>query len=193
MIERTFVMLKPDAVQRGMAGNIIARFEHAGLKIVALKLVHASKETAQKHYPNSDEWFRAVGQKTLKAYAEYGLDPKKDLRTDKDIEIGKIVKTWLVDFITSSPVVVMVMEGNHAIDNVRRLVGNTLPILAAPGTIRGDFSIDSPDMANKKMRPIRNLVHASGNKEEAANEISLWFRKDEIHGYKRAEEEIMFG
>lgn len=193
MIEKTFVMVKPDGVQRGLIGEIISRFEHAGLKIVALKLVQASRETAQKHYPDTEEWYKSVGQKTLKAYAEYRLDPKKDMGTEKDIEIGKIVKKWLVDFITSSPVVLMVIEGNHAIDNVRRIVGNTLPILATPGTIRGDFSIDSPDMANRKMRPIRNLIHASGNRDEAEHEVSLWFKKNEIHSYKRAEEDIMFG
>jgi nucleoside-diphosphate kinase len=193
VVERTFVMCKPDCVQRGLVGESIRRFEQAGLKIIALKMVKPSKELVQKHYPSTEEWYRTVGQKTLKSYKEYGLDAKKDLGTDVDLEIGKIVKGWLVDFISSAPVVAMVIEGNHAIDNVRRLVGNTLPILAAAGTIRGDFSIDSPDLANVKQRPVRNIIHASGSREEADNEVSLWFRKEEMHSYKRADEEVMFG
>jgi nucleoside-diphosphate kinase len=186
-------MLKPDSVKRGLIGDSVSRFERAGLKVIALKMVHPSKELVRKHYPSTDDWFRTVGQKTLKSYKEYGLDAKKDLGTDNDLEIGKIVKGWLVDFISSSPVVAMVIEGNHAIDNVRRIVGNTLPILAAPGTIRGDFSVDSPDLANVKLRPVRNLIHASGSKEEAENEVGLWFRKEEMYAYKRADEEVMFG
>lgn len=192
-MERTFVMIKPDGVQRGLIGDIIGRFEQRGLKIVAMKLTKASKDMVQNFYPSSEEWFRTVGQKTIKSYEEYSLDPKKDLRTNNELEIGKIVKNWLVEFISSGPIVCMVLEGNHAIDNVRRIVGNTLPIFAKPGTIRGDFSIDSADLANVKKRPIRNLVHASGNEEEAKHEINLWFKKDEILEYKRAEEDVMFG
>ncbi len=192
-MERTFVMIKPDGMQRGLVGDIIGRFERCGLKIVAMKLTKASKDRVRNHYPSSEKWFKIVGQKTLKSYEEYGLDPKKDLGTDNDLEIGKIVKDWLVEFISSGPVVCMILEGNHAIDNVRRIVGNTLPIFAKPGTIRGDFSIDSADFANVKRRPIRNIVHASGDKEEAKHEVNLWFKEAEIYEYKRAEEDIMFG
>ena len=192
-LERTFVMLKPDSVARGLIGKSMSRFERVGLKVIALKMVHPSKELIDKHYPSTDEWYRTVGQKTLKLYKEYGLDAQKDLKTDSDIEIGKIVKKWLIDFITSSPVVAMVLEGNHAIDNVRKIVGDTLPIHAAPGTIRGDFSIDSPDLANMGLRSVRNLIHASGSKSEAEHEINLWFSKNELYTYKRSEEKMMFG
>lgn len=192
-MEKTFVMIKPDGVKRGLIGEVIARFEQAGLKLVGLKMVHPTKEMVEKHYPSTEKWFTTVGEKTLSSYKEMGLDPKEHLGTDSALEIGKIVKGWLLDFISSSPVVCMVWEGNHAIQNVRRLVGNTLPIKANPGTIRGDFTCDSPDLANSKHRPIRNIVHASGDPEEAGHEISLWFTQKEIHDYQRMDAEIMFG
>jgi nucleoside-diphosphate kinase len=192
-MERTFVMVKPDGVKRGLVGQIIARFERAGLKLVGLKMVYPSKEKVEKHYPSTDEWFEIAGGKTLSSYKALGLDPKEHLGTDSALEIGKIIKGWLIDFISSSPVVCMVWEGNHAIQNVRRLVGNTLPEKANPGTIRGDFACDSPDLANRKYRPIRNLVHASGDSVEANHEIDLWFTQEELYDYRRTDETIMYG
>lgn len=192
-MERTFVMVKPDGVKRGLTGQIIARFERAGLKLVALKMVHPTREMVEKHYPSTEKWFTTVGEKTLSSYRELGMDPQEHLGTDQALEIGKIVKGWLKEFISSSSVVCMVWEGNHAIRNVRRLVGNTLPIKANPGTIRGDFTGDSPDLANMKHRPIRNLVHASGDPEEARHEIRLWFTEKEIHDYERVDADIIYG
>lgn len=186
-------MIKPDGVTRGLTGTVIARFERAGLKLVGLKMVHPTQEMVERHYPSTEKWFTTVGEKTLSSYKELGMDPKEHLGTDSALEIGKIVKEWLKEFISSSPVVCMVWEGNHAIQNVRRLVGNTLPIKANPGTIRGDFTCDSPDLANVKHRPIRNIVHASGDPEEAAHEISLWFTKEEIQEYERVDAEIIYG
>lgn len=192
-MERTFVMVKPDGVRRGLTGKVIARFEQAGLKLVGMKMVHPTKEKVKDHYPSSESWFKTAGGKTLSSYKEQGLDPKEHLGTDSALEIGKIIKGWLVEFISSSPVVCMVWEGNHAIKNVRRIVGNTLPLNAAPGTIRGDFALDSPDLANERTRPIRNIVHASGDPEEASHEISLWFDPDELFDYTRVDENIMYG
>jgi nucleoside-diphosphate kinase len=192
-MERTFVMVKPDGVKRGLVGQIIARFERAGLKLVGLKMVYPSREMVEKHYPSTDEWFKTAGGKTLSSYKELELDPKEHLGTDSALEIGKIIKGWLISFISSSPVVCMVWEGNHAIQNVRRLVGNTLPAKANPGTIRGDFACDSPDLANMKYRPIRNLVHASGDSEEANHEINLWFTEEELYEYERMDETVMYG
>lgn len=193
MIQRTLVLVKPDGVKRGIVGEIIRRFENAGLKVVGMKMVWVNKNLVDKHYPDSRiEFLRGMGEKTLKSYTEYGKDPVAELGTDDPVEIGRIINTWNKDFITSGPVVAMVLEGNHAIDNVRRLVGATLPTFAAPGTIRGDFSVDSPVLANERKRTVRNLIHASGEPAEAEYEIDLWFSKEEIHSYKRAEEEVMF-
>lgn len=194
LMERTVVLIKPDGVARGLVGGITSRFERVGLKIVAMKMVWVNAEHVAKHYPESrTELLRNIGQKTLETYEKYGRDTQEELGTMDPLEIGRMVNKWNMEFLSSGPVVAMILEGIHAIDNVRMLVGNTLPTLAVPGTIRGDYSIDSPALANARKRPVRNLVHASGNAEEAKYEEELWFHNDEIYAYKRADEEVMFG
>ena len=176
-MEQTFVMLKPDAVSRGLVGKLVSRFERAGLKIVKMKMLVPDKALVDRHYPSDDKWLSTVGGKTLDGYKALGLDASKELGTSDAITIGKKVKGWLVDFICSGPVVAMVLEGNHSVENVRRIVGPTIPFTAPPGTIRGDYSVDSPDAANREKRPVKNLVHASGTVDEAKFEIELWFGK----------------
>lgn len=190
--ERTFMLVKPDGVKRGLVGECIARIEQRGLKIIALKMILASEKMARGHYPGTDEWMRGMGEKTLESYAKYGKDPKKELGTADPLKIGKMIYGWNTDFLTSGPMVAMIISGIHAVDMVRKIVGKTLPSFAEMGTIRGDFSVDSPVLANDAKRAIRNLVHASGDPDEAAHEIKHWFSADEIHAYKRAEEDIMF-
>jgi nucleoside-diphosphate kinase len=192
-MERTFVLIKPDAVQRGLIGEIIARFEKTGLKVVALKMVKPTKEQALKFYPSDEQWLISVANKSLTVYKQLGLDPKKDFATDDPVEIGKIIKDWLADFLASGPCVAMVIEGNRAVEVVRKIVGATRPYEAEPGTIRGDFSTDSPELANILKRPLRNLVHASDSKEVAEKEIKFWFNDNEIISYKRADEGIIYG
>ncbi len=193
LIEKTVVLIKPDGVKRGVIGEVISRFEKTGLKILAMKMVWIDKKMAQKHYPNARiELLKGIGQKTLDTYKKYGMDPGEDLGTKNALEIGKMVNNWNMDFLTSGPVVAILLQGLHAIENIRLMAGNTLPTLAAPGTIRGDYSVDSPALANVKKRAVRNIIHASGNTEEANYEEQLWFRKEDIFEYKRAEEEVMF-
>lgn len=193
MKEHTVVLIKPDGVKRGIVGEIITRFEKTGLKIVALKLIWVDKDIATKHYPEArTELLKGIGQKTLDTYAKYGRDPKEEFDSIEPVEIGKIVNKWNIDLITSGPVVAIVLEGPHAIENVRMIVGNTLPVFAVPGTIRGDYSVDSPALANARKRAVKNIVHASGNAEEAKYEEQLWFRKPEIQNYKRSDEDVMF-
>jgi nucleoside-diphosphate kinase len=168
-------MLKPDAVQRGLVGEVLHRFERAGLKIVALKMLKPEKNLVSKHYPNSREYLETLGSKTKADYVKYGLDLEKEFGTTDSFEIGKKIKEWLVNFICSDNVIAMVLEGNHAVSIVRKLVGSTMPSDAQPGTIRGDYSIESADLANLEKRPVKNLIHASGNIEEASFEIKLWF------------------
>jgi|FaiFalFF_MnMetaG_3_1042247.scaffolds.fasta_scaffold04024_4 nucleoside-diphosphate kinase len=192
-MERTFVLIKPDAVQRGLIGEIISRFEKTGLKVVALKMVKPTKEQALKFYPSDEQWLISVANKSLTVYKQLGLDPKKDFATDDPVEIGKIIKDWLADFLASGPCVAMVIEGNRAVEVVRKIVGATRPYEAEPGTIRGDFSTDSPELANILKRPLRNLVHASDSKEVAEKEIKFWFNDNEIISYKRADEGIIYG
>lgn len=190
--EKTVVLIKPDGVKRGLVGEAIRRFESRGLKIIALKMIIASREHAHSHYPNTEEWLRGMGEKTLQNYKQYGKDPVKEIGTDDALEIGKKVAEWNVEFLTSGPMVAMVVQGIHAVDMVRKIVGKTIPAMAEMGTIRGDFSVDSPTLANVGKRAIHNVVHASGDQSEAAHELKHWFGPEEIHEYKRAEEDIMF-
>ncbi|MGH8476797.1 MAG: nucleoside-diphosphate kinase [Methylococcales bacterium] len=179
-MERTFVMIKPDGVQRGLIGEIITVLERAGLRPLAMKMLRPSRELAEKHYPDTHDWYTSVGHKTIDGYALLGKDVEVEFRTDSPTEIGKTVKGWLIEFLSSGTVLAMIWEGNAAVKNVRRLVGNTLPILADPGSIRGRFSIDSPDAANKEKRPVSNLVHATSESEDALSEIKLWFPEFEM-------------
>jgi len=190
--ERTVVLIKPDAVTRGLIGDIIKRFEIRGLKIIALKMVYPTKEHAAQHYSGSEEWLRGMGQKTLDAFKKYGIDVKKNMGTTDALKIGKMVQQWNVSYLAGGPVVAMVLEGMHAIPTVRKLVGHTLPILADPGTIRGDLSVDTNTAANIDKRAIRNIVHASGNESEAEHEIEHWFTPEEIVEYKRSDQDVMF-
>jgi nucleoside-diphosphate kinase len=183
-MEKTLIILKPDAVQRGLVGEIICRFENAGLKMIAAKMVQPSHEIADKHYPKDRrEFIEGMAHKTLANYKEQGLDAKSEFGTDEPYELGLQIQKWLVDFLTSGPVIAMVLEGPHAIELVRKICGNTLPIKANPGTIRGDLSFDSSALANAAKRSIRNLVHASGDAKEADFEVKLWFTDDELHSY----------
>lgn len=191
--ERTLVLVKPDGVQRGLVGEILARFERAGLKLVGLKMVRASRDLLERHYPADEAFLRTIGSKTAEAFQAYDLDVRERMGTDDPLEVGRRVRGWLVEFMASGPVVAAVVEGAHAVSAVRKLVGKTLPVFAEPGTIRGDWSTDSPALANLEQRPVRNLVHASGTVEEAEYEVRLWFREDELHTYRRADEAALFG
>lgn len=158
MIERTLVLLKPDAVARGLMGRIIQRFEDAGLKIVGAKMVWMDKEFGKKHYFD-------VAQRR-----------------------GEHVLVALLDFMTTGPVMAMVIEGVNAAEIVRKMVGATEPKAALPGTIRGDFAHHSYAHTDEKGVAIRNLIHASGNSKEAEFEIKLWFKDNELHSYKTVHE-----
>lgn len=176
------VLIKPDAVERGRIGNIINRFERVGLKIAACKMVSVDRSTAEKHYPiDRREFIEGMGKKTLENYQAVGVDPKEELGSDDAYEIGKMIQSWLIDYIVSGPVIALVVSGHHAIDIVKKIAGHTLGIMAAPGTIRGDYSFDSSYLANSTKRAIENLVHISGNKKEADYEIGLWFSEEEIY------------
>ncbi len=190
--EKTVVLIKPDGVKRGLVGEIISRIERRGLKIISLEMIQAQREQIDNHYPKDEKWITRLGEKTLNNYKTYNVDPIKALGTDNPLEIGKMVRGWLLDYMTSGPMVKMIVQGVHAIDMVRKLAGKSLPAEAEMGTIRGDFSVDSATAANKGKRAVHNIIHASETPEEAKNEIALWFAAEDIFEYKRAEEDIMF-
>jgi len=181
-MERTLVLLKPDALQRGVVGEIISRFEKAGLRLVATKMVTANEDLAHKHYPRDrEEFIKGMGHKTLDSYKDEGGDAIANFGSDDPHEIGLQLQKWLVDFLVSGPVIALVLEGDNAIKKVRQLAGHTIPAKADKGTIRGDYSDDNAVKANAEKRSIHNLVHASGDKTEAELEINLWFTEEELH------------
>ena len=193
VMERTFVMVKPDGVERGIIGQVITRLEQRGLKIIAMKMVKPTLEHIDKHYPTDEAWISRLGDKGFNVFKELGLDPKEVMGTDNNLEAGKMVRGWLISYMVEAPVVAMVVEGFHARDMVRKIAGNTLPSKADIGTIRGDFSCDSPASANTEMRAIKNIMHASETVEEAKNEIAHWFSEDEIFDdYARSDHSAMY-
>ncbi len=190
--QRALIIIKPDGVQRGLIGKIVSRFEQVGLKIIGLKFGWVDKEKIITHYPETETWFKKVGERTLTNYAKKGLDAKKVFGSNNPILIGKTVKKWLIDYLQESPIFLMVLEGYECIEIVRKLCGNTIPVLAAPGTIRGDFSHDTIDLANEQNRPLRNIIHASDTIEDGEKEINLWFEENELFDYQRADEKFMY-
>ncbi len=190
--EKTVVLIKPDGVKRGLIGEIISRVERRGLKIIACKMIHATEEQIDGHYPKDDDYVKNLGIKSLETYEKYGMDPMEEMGTNDPFEIGLEVRRWLIRGMAEGPILKMVVEGVHAIQMIRKIVGKTMPAFSEMGTIRGDFSVDSPDLANRQKRSVKNLIHASGDEKEAAHELEYWFSPEEIHDYKRAEEDIMF-
>jgi nucleoside-diphosphate kinase len=187
VIESTLVLLKPDAVQRALIGEILSRFERTGFKIVGLKMCYATKDVAGRHYADDEAWLVSVGEKSKKAAESKG---QKVASSPK--ELGQKVRQMLIEFITMSPTVAIVLEGHDVINKVRTIVGDTAPSRAAPGTIRGDFSFDSYGLADVSGRPIQNLIHASDSPDSAKREIAIWFMKDEIHPYQRVDEALFY-
>lgn len=167
MIERTLVILKPDTVQRGLVGEIITRFERAGLKIIAMKMVQPDEEHFRKHYEEISGMISRWGEPIFKV---------------------------TVAGMTETPVVAMVLEGVSVVEHVRKMVGTTDPKDSLPGTIRGDYTHITRGYTNPIGATLPNIVHASGNKEEAAKEIDLWFSESEIYSeYRTADESIVKG
>src|SRR3989338_5826830 len=190
-MEQTIILIKPEGVKRGLIGEIIKRFERVGLKIIGMKMVAATGDLLAKHYRSNDPaTLKRWGEKTLKTYTQYGKDAKKDLGTNDPMELGKMVNKWLFDYVTSGPIVAIILEGKHSVENTLSVSGPTMPVQSPAGTIRGDFSTDSAAYANDEKRGVQNLVHVSASLEEANLEKTLWFTPSEIHKYKRVEEFI---
>jgi nucleoside-diphosphate kinase len=183
--ERTYVMIKPDGVKKGLIGEVIRRFEQRDLKIVALEMFQPTFEEMDNHYPKDPVWITRLGEKTLGTYEKYNFDAMEDFGTKEAEKIGPEIRKWLIDYMLSAPLVKMIVEGTHAVDMVRKIAGPTLPNLADMGTIRGDFSVDSPALANAEKRAVANILHASETAEEAEHEIKHWFGDKRAYSYKR--------
>jgi len=185
--ERTFVILKPDAVQRGFVGEIISRIEKTGLKILALKMMVATEEQCWTHYDKDDAWYQSKGDKIVAGMRERGEEPTKEA-----IEYGRDIVRALAKFMTCSPIVPIVIEGNQAVAIVKKIVGGTEPATSDVGTIRGDFTVDSYELANIDNRAVRNLIHCSDKVEEAIREIKIWFNESEIISYGLVADKILY-
>jgi nucleoside-diphosphate kinase len=188
MIEKTLVLIKPDGVQRALVGEILTRFEKVGLKIVGMKLIHSDPGKAEEHYANDEAWLRAVGEKQIASAKKRGEDTS---HLDA-MEIGKRIQGTLTSYITMSPVVAIVLEGHGAVRLVRKLVGDTNPADSPPGTIRGDYTLDSYPLADGSGRSLQNLIHASGTVDEAKREIRVWFSEQELYYWKRVDEDLIY-
>lgn len=186
--ERTLVLIKPDAMQRSLIGEIIKRYERIGLKPVALKMLVATPGHIEKHYTLDPEWRRITGEKTIKGYLDKGQKPPYD----DPLRITEIVLKNLMKFMTSGPLIAMIWQGAHAVKIVRKLTGSTEPLSSDVGSIRGDFVLDSYQMSDVDNRAIRNLVHASGTVEEAEMEIAHWFEENEIINYNLVQDKILY-
>ncbi len=182
--EQTLVLIKPDAILRGISGEIIQRFEKVGMKIVAIKMIQAQKETLEKHYYKDETWLKEKGEMYKK---------KLNLPEDTDaVSVGEKIVEGIIKDAQISPIIAMVLEGHNAVMTVKRLTGPTNIDDAAPGTIRGDFSHDTFELANKSNRPNITIIHATDNPQEAQKEIDFWFSPDEIYTYTKPEESVHY-
>ncbi|HBI35861.1 MAG: Nucleoside diphosphate kinase [candidate division WWE3 bacterium GW2011_GWF2_41_45] len=190
MKEKTLVLLKPDAVARGITGEIIDRLEQTGLKIVGAKLLRVDKQFGSKHYNHNDEWKEMVGKRNIADCEKFGLAAKDVFGTEDVKRIGEMVDERNADFLASGPVFAIVFEGPNAVAKVRNMVGSTFPDTAPPGTIRGDYGLDSAFSGMIRKRTTYNVIHASGSVDEAVQEINLWFKPEELIDYRRVHEDL---
>ena len=186
--ERSLVIIKPDGVIRHLVGEIISRFESKGLKIVAMKMIHPTKELVENHYMADEDWYMSTGTRTLAGYETQGIDAGMTAR-----EIGLNTRRKLMEYLGAGPVVVMVLEGAHVIESVRKMRGATSPLGAEVGSIGFDYTLESYNLADAGGWAIRNIIHGSDAPEAAQREIKLWFKDDEIVEYSTALEHIIYG
>lgn len=186
--EKTLVVIKPDGVQRALIGEVIKRYERSGLKLVGLKMVAVDEDLVRNHYSVDPDWFVKTGKKTIESYKKKGKNPP----SEDPLKVSEIVFRNLVKYLSSGPVVAMVWQGAHSVGIVRKITGITEPLTSDVGTIRGDLTIDSYEIADVDNRAVRNIIHASGSPEEAEKEIALWFKPGELINYRLINEAILY-
>ncbi len=185
--QQTLLIIKPDGVQRALVGNIVSRIERTGLKIVALKMVLPTRDQLITHYNKDEAWFLKKGTNIVENKKANGQPIEKEA-----VEYGRDIIEQLVTFMTSGPVVAMVIQGNEAVNIVKKIVGGTEPATSDVGTIRGDLTVDSYEHATVDGRAVRNLIHCSDEFSEAQREIAVWFTNDEIINYRLVSEQILY-
>jgi nucleoside-diphosphate kinase len=189
--ERTFIILKPDTIQRGLVGEVLKRIERIGLKIVAMKMTQANEEIIFKHYNKDDAWYERKGKGIVENRTKLGMPLEKEA-----IEYGRDIIRKMVHYMAACPVVCIVVEGNQSQAVVKRLVGGTEPTVADSGTIRGDFALDSYFLCDVDgSRGMRNLIHCTDpadGPQAFDYEVSVWFTKEEIYNYKLVSEAMLY-
>ena len=185
--ERSFIIVKPDGVQRSLVGEILKRFEQTGLKLVGMKMAVLPEDKLWKHYDKDDEWFLKKGTNIVKDKEAAGQAIEKE-----PIEYGKDIIRALVKYMTAGPVVMMAVEGNQAVAVVKKIVGETEPATSDVGTIRGDYTIDSYAICAVDDRAVRNLIHCSDEVENANKELEMWFPKEDLINYTSVQEAILY-
>ncbi|MBI2642660.1 MAG: nucleoside-diphosphate kinase [Candidatus Wildermuthbacteria bacterium] len=186
--EKTLVLIKPDGVQRSLVGEIISRYERLGLKLLGVKFVVPTPDLVEKHYTLDPTWRQRNGEKTIKSYKEKGLKPP----FEDPLEMSSWTLERLKKYLSSGPVIAMVWQGANAVAVIRKVTGSTEPLSSDVGTIRGDFMLDSYQMADDDNRAVRNLTHISGSVQEAEDEIKLWFSDKELVRYNIVQEKILY-
>jgi len=185
--EKTLVLIKPDGIQRSLIGEFISRFERVGLKIIGLKIFVPAQEQIQQQYGSSEQEIKALGSRSIEAQRKKGIETKI-----APLEQGKAIIERLKKFMSSGPIIAIVLQGNQTIEIVKKLVGATEPLSSDIGTIRGDYTLDSYEIADADKRAVRNLIHRSATLEEAEKEIAIWFKPHEILDYNLISEKILY-
>jgi nucleoside-diphosphate kinase len=185
MIERTLIILKPDAVKRGLVGKVIETFENVGLKLMAAKMLRPDEQVIKNHYPGTSEWLKEMGEKTLTSFKQSGDDVMKTFKTEDPEKLGQFIYDRLIKYWMEGPIVVMVWQGQNAVTVARKLRGHTIPALADPGTLLAQYSFDSSPLSASLDRVVKTFIHASGSMNEAKREIKYWFGEAEFKSYQR--------
>ena len=184
-MERTLLIIKPDAVKRALIGTIIETFEKTGLKLVSAKMVKPDAKVIKNHYPGTPEWINEMGNKTLLSFKQAGTDVQKVMGTTDTLKLGTFVYERLIKYWQEGPIVAMIFEGPNAVAIARKLRGHTIPALAEPGTLHAAYSYDSSTVSSALDRVVKTFIHASGSADEAEREIKYWFKDVTIESYKR--------
>lgn len=184
-MEKTLLIIKPDAVKRALIGTIIETFEKTGLKLLAAKMVKPDAEVIKNHYPGTPEWITEMGNKTLASFKQAGTDVKKVMGTEDPLKLGTFVYNRLIKYWQEGPIVVMAFEGPNAVNVARKLRGHTIPALADSGTLHAMYSYDSATLSSSLDRVVKTFIHASGSVDEAEREIAYWFKGVKFESYKR--------
>ena len=189
VIEKTLILIKPDVIQRQIFGEVLSRFERKGFKIIAMRMLNATKEQVAEHYTDEEAYLIEVGEKAKKSAIARG----EDVSDWNSLERGKIIRKHNVVYLTCGPIIAMVLEGHGVISGVRKTLGSTSPASGDIGTIRDDYSFDTFALADYVSRATRTMIHASDSVENAKREIKIWFKEKELcSNYETVAEKIFY-